>query len=136
MAGTCTVGEAVRGILHGAGTTVIQVQVDCVADASDGSFPNTSIPNVGGNLRAVYVIPGTVTVPTTAFDLTVELGTTGYDLLGGQGADLSSSEDSAITPSLGTDIYAPAPFAGDITQVLSGNSVNSATLTLVYVFEP
>ena len=136
MAGECTVNDPIRGILHGAGTTVIQIQVDCVGDASTGSFPDTVIPGVGGNLRAVYVVPGTTTVPTNELDLTVELGDTGYDLLGGQGADLSTSENSPITPCLGTDIYAPAPFAGTITQKISGNYVASATLTLVYIFEP
>ncbi len=134
-AGTCTEGGQIRAILHGSGASVVQTQVDCVADAADGSFPDTAITNVGGNLRAVYFIPGAVTVPTNAMDMTVELGTTGFDLLGGSGADLSTSANSALTPDLGP-VYAPAPFAGNLNVTLSNNSVNSATLTYILIFEP
>lgn len=126
-AGSCTTPTQTRGTLHSVGTSIIQVAVTCTADAADGSFPDVLIENVGGNLLSVYVDPGT-TAPTTAFDMTVELGTTGIDLLGGAGADIATAADAMITPLIGTPSV-PAGFAGNLTVTLSNNSVNSATVT-------
>lgn len=129
MAGTATQSAAVRGVLHGAGTSVIKRKIEFVADASDGSFPAAVLSDVGGYLLGVYVTHGT-TAPTTAYDLTIKMD--GIDLLGGAGADIASAADAIITPknTLG-DANLPA-FAGDLTVALTGNSVNDAEVD-VYV---
>ena len=131
MAGTVTVDDQQRGILHNSGTTVVMVKSTCVADDSDGSYPDTEISNVGGYLIAVYVKPGTTT-PTTAMDLTVKMD--GIDLLGGTGADIDTSKNTLITPQdTALNIIYP-PFVGPLTQSLSGNSVNSADVEIFYFF--
>ena len=134
-AGTCTVATPTRAVLHGAGTSTIMISVACTADAADGSFPDTTISNVGGIILNVYADPG-ATAPTTAMDMTLELGTTGIDLLGGAGANIATAADALITPAnTAGDNYIPG-FAGDLTLKQSGNSVNSAGITYYIVLQP
>lgn len=127
-AGTCTDPSMFLGHLDGPKTSNVRVQVDCTADAADGSYPDTTIGNVGGYLMSVDFDPGTVTVPTTGIDMTVELGSTGIDLLGGAGADIVTSADALITPLVGA-VSAPKSFTGNLIVKFSGNTENSATLT-------
>lgn len=127
-AGTCTVSGPSYGNFEGIRTSVALIRVDCTADAADQSYPDTTIERVGGYLIAVYFIPGTVTVPTNLMDMTVELGSTGFDLMGGAAADLVTSANATITPLVG-EVSAPAGFSGDLIVKLANNSVNSATLT-------
>lgn len=134
MAGTATVASAVRGVLHGAGSTVIKRKVSFVADASDGSYPDATVSDVGGFIACVYVDPGAVVTPTTGLDLTVKMD--GIDLLGGAGADIATAADAIITPAnTAGDAYYPA-FAGDLTVSLSGNSENSATVDVYLMIIP
>lgn len=131
MAGTATQEDAVRGVLHGSGTSVIKKKIAFVADGSDGSFPDAVVSNVGGYLVGVYVTHGTTT-PTTAYDLYIKMD--GIDLLGGAGEDIASAADAIITPqnTLGDSNY--PGFAGDLTVSIANNSVNSAELDVYLVF--
>ena len=135
-AGTCAVatGWPKRAVLHGAGTSVIEYKVDCTADASDGSYPALTIGDVGGCLKEMHFLPGTVTVPTNLMDVTLARG--GIDLLGGNGADLSTSANSIVLPyDHDSNINIPC-FAGDLVLTHTNNSVNSATLTEYIMLVP
>jgi hypothetical protein len=141
-AGTCTVGQPKRAELVNYPSTLVQIKVECTGDSSDGSFPEVIIDGVGGHLMSVYFDPGSTT-PTTAMDMTVELTnlvegspvTTDIDLLGGAGANIDTSADALITPLVGA-VSVPVGFYGDLNVTLTGNSVNSATLTYYLIFVP
>jgi len=124
MAGSYTT-TIISGSLLGGKTDIKMAKVAFIADASNGSFPSADVEAAGGFITNVYVNPGT-TAPTDAIDLTVELGTTGIDLLGGAGANITTAADAIITPknTLG-DMSMPG-FAGDLLVKITGNSVNSA----------
>lgn len=137
-AGTCIVNGPIRGDMLGGKTSNYVIRVDCTADSSDGSYPETPIGrgndtypigNIGGYLMSVTFDPGTGTVPLTGMDMTLEFGATNIDLLGGAGANLVTSADALITPLVG-EVSAPVGFTGDLLLSLTNNNVNSATLTI------
>ncbi len=101
------------------------------ADAGDGSVPDQQIIPAGwsGHLLRVEVIMG-VTPPTDALtDLTI-VNNDSFDVLGGEGLDLTTSSDQAITP-IGGGAYTPVPYVGGLTAKIANNAVNSATATIV-----
>ena len=61
----------------------------CVADDDDGSFPDTVLPAIDGQLLSIITDPGTP-APTAAYDVSV-LDADGFDRLGGAGADRSAT---------------------------------------------
>ncbi len=134
--GTCTVGDPQRTKLINGNATAVMISVSCTADAAAATFPESTISNVGGFLMAVYFDPG-ATAPTNLMDMTVELGATNFDLMGGAAANITTSANAnaIITPLVGA-VSAPAGFAGDLTVTLTGNSVNSATLTYYLIIAP
>jgi hypothetical protein len=132
-AGSCTQTLLGRATLHGSGAEMVVVKVACTADAADGSIPATTVSGVGGNLQAVFVDMGATAPTSAAYDVLVKATSMAdADLLGGAGANLTTTADQWVTPLVG-NVYAPAPFYGDLSVAHTGNAVNSATPT-VYMF--
>lgn len=121
MAGTVT-ETRVNGHL------MTTIELTCVADAADGSFPNTTITALREwFLYSIETVPGG-TAPTANYDVELQ-SSRATDLLGGNGADRSATAKELAYPAT-----APAMVDGTLTQVISNNSVNSATITIVYQF--
>ena len=129
MAGTVT--QAV--------TTVVDhikvVTLTCTADASDGSFPATTLTVLprngkGGRLLQMITNPGT-TAPQDNYDIT--LTSEGADMLLGGGAnrDTANTEIAFVESNGAHPVY-----AGTDTLVLNvtGNNVNSATSVIKLYF--
>lgn len=120
---------------------IVKVFLTCTASADDHTYPETivnTLENVsdydlrGLSLYSVKAIPGT-TGPTDNSDLTIT-DEDGVDLLGGKGENIIDNATSSFIPAGPGAFAQPAPITGDITINLSGNSVNSAVVTLVLLF--
>lgn len=95
----------------------------CVADDTDGSFPDTVLPAIDGQILSIITDPGTP-APTTLYDVTA-VDADGFDRLGGAGANraAATTERAAVT----------GAFVGRreaLTLTLANNSVNSAQLVV------
>jgi len=111
------------------------VTLTCTADASDGSFPATTLtvlPNngKGGRLLQMITDPG-ATAPQDNYDITLTNG--GADMLLGGGAnrDTANTEIAFIESNGAHPVY-----AGTDTLVLNvtGNNVNSAISVIKLYF--
>lgn len=109
----------------------------CTADASDGSFPSTTITDpFEGFLLALETNPGS-TAPTDNYDVVVN-DAEGVDVLQGCGAnrDTANSEKAAIVYS-GTSVHPAVDKTDTLTLAISGNSVNSAGIVIkLYYLKP
>ena len=111
------------------------VTLTCTADASDGSFPATTLTvlprnGTGGRLLQMITNPGT-TAPQDNYDIT--LTSEGADMLLGGGAnrDTANTEIAFVESNGAHPVY-----AGTDTLVLNvtGNNVNSATSVIKLYF--
>ena len=111
------------------------VTLTCTADASDGSFPATTLTvlprnDIGGRLVQMITDPG-ATAPQDNYDITLTNG--GADMLLGGGAnrDTANTEIAFIESNGAHPIY-----AGTDTLILnvSGNNVNSAISVIKLYF--
>lgn len=104
------------------------IHIRCIADAADGSYPNTTLPQAGGgieNTDGLYFYqlvtnPGSP-APTDNYDITAIATNTGLDLLGGNGANRDTSTTETAAPATLSTV-----FLGPVSFRTSGNSVNSA----------
>jgi len=95
------------------------------ADSTDGSFTaEESDWEILGWIVAVETNPG-ATAPTADYDITLT-SEEGTDLLGGAGADRSTSANEITFPYVNS-VYQPVPVYGTITLNITNNSENSAT---------
>jgi len=135
MAGTIT-GVLTRVQTQQGRPQVAKLVLTCVGDASDGGFPATILNDLQTSFRleglqfySIKVIPGTTT-PTDASDLTIT-DEYGVDLLGGKGTNLISATLKTWA------LFGPAGYSvsalitGDTTITITGNSVHSATFTII-----
>lgn len=112
---------------------------DVVADVTfssvDGSFVATDLPSFGGRLAVLRTNPGS-TAPTDNYDITL-IDADGIDRLQGVGMnrDTANSEEALIVYS-GTAIHPPCVYGETLTLTITGNSVNSATTTIRFVYLP
>ena len=120
---------------------VVKVTLTCTASADAHTYPATvvnTLDNVsdydlrGLSLHSVKAIPGT-TGPTDNSDLTIT-DENGVDLLGGKGENIIDNATLSFVPAGPGAFAQPAPITGNITVNLSGNSVDSAVVTLVLLF--
>lgn len=110
------------------GYNLITVELTCVADAADGSFPDTEITGLREwFLYSLETSPGAIK-PTDHYGIQLQ-SSRGTDLLGGNGADRDTSDNELAYPDT-----APAMVDGTVTQVIANNNVNSANITIVYQF--
>jgi hypothetical protein len=132
MAGTVSIASSRTYGRHG------RLVIDCTADASDGSFPDTVLSNpdadasgvMHGWLLAMDTNPG-ATGPTADYDIKIE-NAEGVDILGGAGADRHTSNSERAYPLSGTAVVAaPVDRHDKLTLKITNNSENSATTRIV-----
>jgi len=107
----------------------------CTADASDGSFPSTTVDDaIEGKLLALETNPG-ATAPTDNWDVVIN-DAEGADVLQGAGAnrDTTTTEKAGIFFS-GTSSHPPVDKTDTLTLVITGNSVNSAVVVVKLYYE-
>lgn len=128
MAGSTTVTHYTQGYVR-------KVQIDWIADAADGSVPDTVLPRIEGRLYELTTNPG-ATAPTDNYDLTLE-DAEAIDRLQGVGAnrDTANTEVAAIVYS-GSTIHPPVSLADVLTLKLANNSVHSATGRILILYGP
>lgn len=138
-AGTVTVTRSTRSYSQGGASVpyVGVIQIDWVADAANGSVPNTNIP-ISGYVTKVITNPGS-TAPTALYDIAFgDPEDTALDALAGAVGNRSAATTEQVYPAIagapGT-VTAVAPFLqGTYRFQLTNNSVNSATgRVLLYV---
>ncbi len=124
MAGTVIAGKMRQGTLNGAYRKEVGYPFDFVADADDGSFPQTNMTNISGRVTSVRVIFGS---PSPAPNLSIQVADEdGVDLLGGLG-----SGANAFTATGKVTLSPPEQFHEQLTINLSGNTTNSAQVKVV-----
>lgn len=128
MAGSTTVTHYNTGHVR-------KVVVDWVADASDGSVPNTTLPRFEGRLLELTTNPGS-TAPTDNYDLSL-IDEEGADRLQGLGAnrDTANTESVPIVYS-GSTVHPPVGLWEDLSLRFANNSVNSATGRVILIYGP
>jgi hypothetical protein len=108
---------------------------------TDGSFTSTALTAANMATVAGYYLlemetdPGS-TAPTDLYDIVITASATGYsyDVLGGAGANRSTTVTQAVYPK-NTDTYRYQPVTGDTwTLGISGNSQNGATGVIRLIF--
>lgn len=120
MAGTVT-------ITHYALGNVRRINFSVVADASNGSVPDTVLPKFQGRLLGLHTNPG-ATAPTANYDITIEDGD-GLDRLQGVGANrhTTTSEQVPVVYT-STSVNPPVSLDEALTLKFANNSVNSALI--------
>lgn len=128
MAGTTTTTHQKVGHVR-------RILVDFVADAANGSVPDTVLPSFEGRIAELTTNPGAV-APTDNYDLTL-IDDEGSDRLQGLGAnrDTANTETVPVVYASST-IHPPVGFAETLTLKLANNSVNSATGRIILVYTP
>jgi hypothetical protein len=126
MAGTVT--STLRGVGN-----IRSITLAIVADASDGSIPDTILPSLEGRLLAIETKPGT-TAPTSLYDVTIA-DALGHDVLEGVGMNRSATvvEKAPIVYST-TSIHPVVTPSDVLTMSVANNSVHSAGITVVLYF--
>jgi hypothetical protein len=137
--GAGTITQSLRKV-----ESIYVVTMTCTADSADQSYPATVIrgtdtTGIGANvllgwyLYSIKTISG-ATAPTDGYSVTVK-DDSGFDLLGGKGLTAQSSSKTVPVkvfafPSGGGF----SPISGPLTLAVTGNSVNSANITVTLEF--
>lgn len=127
-AGTCTYTLSPIGT-----TPVFALTFKCTADASTGSYPSTLVTAIvpsavlGSRISTAEFAPGSP-APTANWSVTLS-DSLGLDLLGGNGANQSATVTGGAT-------IGSIPVTGTLTLAITGNSVNSAQVTIVVYIAP
>lgn len=120
MAGTVTLSHTTIG-------NVRRINFSVVADAADGSIPDTTLPKFQGRLLALHTNPG-ATAPTASYDITLEDGD-GLDRLQGVGANRHTSNSEQVpVVYTSTSVHPPVNGGETLTLKFANNSVNSALI--------
>lgn len=127
MAGTVSTVKTI-GVLDRMYRNVYKIVLDIIGDVSDGTVPDTDIVGISGYIERVEYVVGS-TAPTTGFDLTIE-NDSGFDILGGAGADIVSASNAAFIPIQDGSTLGPVPFVGTLTVKIANTSVNSSDFQL------
>ena len=109
------------------------VTFTCTADASDGSFPATTISaNIKGRLLQIATNPDGTTAPQDNYDITIT-DADAIDVLQGVGAnrDTANSEVAAIV--YATSLNPVIAETDTLTLNVTGNNVNSA-VTIIKLY--
>jgi hypothetical protein len=122
---------------------MVKLVLECEADAADHTFLSTTLnvladqagffPLEGLQLHSIKCIPDAITPPTDGSSVTIT-DEFGVDLLGGKGEGLISGTQKSWALFGPSGYYVSALITGDININISGNSVNSAKLTIVIEF--
>lgn len=128
MAGSTTVTHQTIGHVR-------RLIVDFVADAADGTVPDTVVPVFEGRLFELTTNPG-ATAPQDNWDVTL-IDAEGIDRL----QSLGLNRDTANTESLpvvysGSTIHPVISRTDVLTLKVAGNNVNSATGRILILYGP
>lgn len=105
-----------------------KVSFACTTDADGDATGSTTARFTGEVIRAVFVPAAGGTQPTNLFDVTVT-DDDGYDILAGQGADLSNAAVTTKVASMGAVV-------NDVLTVVLENGGNAKQATVhVYLKE-
>lgn len=115
MAMSCTITERRH-------TTVKQVKLVIVSAADGSASGTTTYAHDGEVVRFVAVPDGGATQPTNLFDIALN-DADGYDILAGQGANLSNAAPTTVVAALGA-------IAGDKITLAATNMGDSKGATL------
>ncbi len=128
MAGTVTLTHYTVGHVR-------KIVADWVADAANGSVPDTVLPAFEGRLAELTTDPG-ATAPTDLYDLTLVDGD-GVDRLQGLGANRSATVTQSVPIVYsGSTVHPPVGIWDTLTLKLANNIVNSATGRVVLIYTP
>ena len=128
MAGSTTLTHYTRGHVR-------RIVVDFVADAADGSIPDTTLPNIEGRLFELTTNPGAV-APTDNYDVTVVDGE-GIDRLQGLGADRDTTNTESVPPVYsGSTIHPVVSLSETLTLKFANQAVHSATGRVILLYGP
>lgn len=119
MAGTVTITHVTPG------PTIGKIVIDWVADASDGSVPDTALPAFEGRILQLLTNPG-ATAPTANYDITL-VDAEGGDRLAAAGANRHTANTELAGVLFASSSVHPYVSIGDVlTFNLDNNAVNSA----------
>lgn len=122
MAGTVTI---TKNIIRNNNERIEEYLFDWVADAADGSVPNTQTTKaVTGWVAMGETDPGS-TAPTADYDIAVN-DENGVDIFGAELNNRSASATEQAIPKIG-NAYGERFVNSKLTMALTNNSVNSAT---------
>ena len=116
-AGTCAESIYYKNRWNG----IIVKKLACTADASDASFPNTSII-INGYILKVETDPG-ATAPTDLYDIVLN-SAAGIDVMGAEIINRSTSASESARPKL--DVTYGPDYINTVTMATTNNLVNSA----------
>lgn len=128
MAGTVTITREPLVSKHG--REVEKVKIDWVADAADGSVPETSISGLYGYVMKAITNPG-ATAPTDNYDVElIDPDDATIDALAAALANRDTANSEQVYPTV-TGATIPIFLAGSYTFKLTNNAVNSATGSVI-----
>ena len=126
MAGSTTLSHFTQGHIR-------RIVVDFIADAADGSVPDTVLPSIEGRLYELTTNPGAV-APTDNYDLTVT-DAEGVDRLQGVGANRDTANtETAVPVYAGSTIHPVVSRSDVLTLKLANNAVHSATGRVILIY--
>jgi hypothetical protein len=128
MAGSTTVTHYTLGYVR-------RLVVDWVADAADGTIPDTVMPRFEGRLFELHTNPG-ATAPTDNYDITL-VDAEGIDRLQGVGVDRDTANtEQAIVVFPASTIHPVVSRSDVLTLKFAGQAVHSATGRVILVYGP
>lgn len=114
---------------------VRKIVATCVADAANGSFPDTTLPRIEGRILAIETNPGSP-APTDNYDVTVE-DQNAVDVLLGVGANRhTTTSQRATVVHTSTSVHPCVAKSDALTLKIAGNSVNSAQAEVTIYYAP
>ena len=117
-------------------TDVVKHTFDWVSDGSGAASVASSVP-VSGTILRVSFIPSATAVPTTLYDVVLN-DADGFDVLAGQGANLSETTKTNVCPGVplkdgATTSVTPMVVDSILTLVVSNAGASKAGKVIVYV---
>ncbi len=131
--GTATVSRTTIGATNSRPRIVLTIvwAADSSAVAPAAKTIDASVYGISGwYLYSAKTVPGTP-APTPNYDIVIN-DANGFDITGGKLADRHTSAVELVN--IGTATHGYPIVNGDLSFVVSGNSVNSATGTLILTF--
>jgi hypothetical protein len=134
MAGTVSITRVPLRAPNG-GKVIEKVKIDWVADGTDATVPNTSIPGLYGFLVKVITNPGS-TAPTANYDIALlDPDDSGIDATATLLNNRHTTSSEQVYPLI-SGAATPIFLAGDYTFNLTNNAVNSANgQVILYLVE-
>lgn len=128
MAGSTTLAHYTQGHVR-------RIVVDFIADAADGTIPDTTLPAFEGRLYELTTNPGS-TAPTDNYDVKIT-DAEAVDRLQGVGVDRDTANtESAVPVYSGSTIHPVVSRSDALTLKITGNSVHSATGRVILLYGP